>query len=254
MVVRVNSHQIVSGIDQYFETIRALQTYVIESQREQLNKIANLMASTIAQHRRLFTFGTGHSHLLAEEGHFRAGGLAAVVPILSAPLMLHEGALQSVQLEHTAGLAQPLLDRYQPRSGEMIFIFSNSGVNQVPIEMALTAKQRGLIVIAVCSIKYARIAPLSLIGQRLIEIADYTIDNGGEPGDSLIQIDDLPWHVGPSSTVIGALIWNCLTTEVAVQLQAQAIDVPVYASNNMPGAREHNARLLEIWQSGNPHL
>ena len=254
MTVAATSQHLSNGIDRYFEAIRSLQTQVIESQHDRLIKIAGMMADTIARDDRIFVFGTGHSHLLAEEGHFRAGGLAAVVPILSTSLTLHTNARDNAIMEHTSGIAAPLLDRYQPQSNEMLFIFSNSGVNEVPIEMALAAKARGLIVIAICSIGYARIAPLSSIGQRLIDLADDTIDNGGEPGDSLIPIGDLPWRVGPSSTVIGALIWNCLITEAAQQLHARSIEVPIYASANMPGAREHNAGLLEKWQTRNPHL
>ncbi len=253
-VIAVIHTQLISGVDRYFDAIQALQTRVIESQRDRLITIAGLMADTIAGDRRIFVFGTGHSHLLAEEGHFRAGGLAAVVPIFSTALMLHESASHSATLEHTGGMARPLLHKYLPEPGEMIFIFSNSGVNHVPVEMAVAAKEHGLISVAVCSINYARTAPLSPLGQRLIDLADYTIDNGGEPGDSLIPIGDLPWRVGPSSTVMGALIWNCLITEAASQLQRHFVDVPVYASANMPGASEHNATLLQKWQARNPHL
>ena len=181
----VNLDQIGSGVDRYFEAIRDLQSHVIDTQRELIIRVATVMADTISRDGRIFVFGTGHSHLLAEEGHYRAGGLAPVVPILSSALMLHEGAILSGQLERTSGLAAPLLERYQPRAGEMIFIFSNSGVNQVPVEMALAAKEHGLIVAAVCALKYARVAPLSPLGKRLCDVADYAIDNGGEPGDSL---------------------------------------------------------------------
>jgi uncharacterized phosphosugar-binding protein len=253
-MITVTFDQAGNGIDRYFHAIQILQTHVIESQREQLIRVAQIMAETISQDGRVFVFGTGHSHMLAEEGHFRAGGLAPVVPIFSSALMLHEGALLSARLERVSGIAAPLLNQYHPRSGEMIFVFSNSGVNVLPIEMALAAKECGVIVVAICAFAYARVAPLSAAGRRLYEIADYAIDNGGEPGDSLIAIDGLPWRVGPSSTVIGAMIWNSLVTEVAYQLQSRSADVPVYASSNMLGASEHNAPLLQKWQALNPHI
>ena len=160
------------GISQFFEAIQALQSRVIGGQRGLLSQVAQVMANTIQRQSRILVFGTGHSHMLAEEGHYRAGGLAAVVPILSSELMLHASALQSGKLERTAGLAKPLLDRYGPRAGEMLFIFSNSGVNLLPMEMALAAKASGLTVVAVCSLAYARVAPLSAVGQRLFEVAD----------------------------------------------------------------------------------
>ncbi len=243
-----------SGLDRYFDAIQALQRQVIESQRDHLKQIAALMTAAVIREDRIFAFGTGHSHMLAVEGHFRAGGLANVVPILLSALMVHEGALLSARLERTPGIAAPLLDRYQPHASEMIFIFSNSGVNIVPVEMALAAKARGLVSVAVCSMKYAQKATPPNGGQRLYEIADYTIDNGGEPGDGLIAIDGTPYRVGPSSTIIGALIWNALITEVADRLQARSIEVPMFSSSNLPGAAEHNAALLSKWRSRNPHI
>src|SRR5690606_34303209 len=128
-------------------------------------------------------FGTGHSHMMAEEAFYRAGGLAAAVPIFSPPLMLHEDVALSSQLERQEGLAEPLLDRYAPEPGEMLFVFSNSGVNQLPVEMALAGHARGLYVVGVSSHAYARVAPLSPIGRRLDEVVDAAIDNGCAPGD-----------------------------------------------------------------------
>lgn len=242
------------GLNRYFEAIQALQNQVLNAQRECLTRIAARMAEAVQQDERIFLFGTGHSHLLAEEGHFRAGGLANVVPMLLSGVMLHEGAQLSGRLERTPGLAPLIFDRYQPQPGEMIFIYSNSGVNVMPVEMALLAKERGLFSVGVCSLAYARVAPLSSAGQRLFEVTDETIDNGGEPGDGLITLDDFAWRVGPSSTVIGALIWNALVTETIDLLQTRSATLPIYASANLSGAAEHNAALLHKWQGRNPHL
>src|SRR3990172_3141220 len=63
-----------SGIDGYWRAIQVLQAKVIQSQRDLLERVAQAMAETIQGGRRIFVFGTGHSHMLAEEAHFRAGG------------------------------------------------------------------------------------------------------------------------------------------------------------------------------------
>jgi uncharacterized phosphosugar-binding protein len=242
------------GFDRYFSAMQSLQNKVIAPQRETLLAIAARMADCVERDDRLLLFGTGHSHMLAEEGHYRAGGLANVVPMLESSLMLHESSIVSGKLERTSGVARPIFERYQPQAGEMLFVFSNSGVNAVPIEMALLAQEHGLISVAVCSLAYARVAPLSSAGWRLFEVTDYVIDNGGEQGDSLIALEGSPWRVGPSSTVINALIWNALITEVAFILQARGAEIPVFGSSNLRGASEHNAALLEKWRGRNPHL
>ncbi|MFC1878546.1 SIS domain-containing protein [Chloroflexota bacterium] len=243
-----------TGIDCYLQEIVSLQTEVIAGQHSKLEMIAAQMAKTITQDGRIFIFGTGHSHMMAEEAFYRAGGLASVVPIFSSALMLHEKPALSSHLERTAGLADVLLDSYQAQGNELIFIFTNSGVNRLPVEMAIQAKQRRLFVVAICSLEYARKAPLSTLGKRIDQVADITIDNGGHPGDALLPIEGTPWRVGPSSTIIGALIWNCLLSECVELLNASGAPLPIFASLNMPGAQKHNQVLLNKWRKVNPHL
>jgi uncharacterized phosphosugar-binding protein len=244
----------IRGILAYLEASQELSKQVIEAQKSQLQEIAQRMAQVISADKRIFVFGTGHSHMMVEEAFYRAGGLAAVTPIFWSPLMIHEDAHLSSDLERRSGLAPKLLARIQPQEGEMLFIFSNSGVNQMPVEMALDGKARNLTVVAICSLKYSRVAPLSPLGKRLDQVADLTIDNGGEPGDALVQVEGLPWRVGSSSTIIGALIWNCLLVECVERLVSSGVEPPVFASLNMPGAQTRNQALLNKWRAVNPYL
>jgi uncharacterized phosphosugar-binding protein len=242
------------GINRYFQELLALQKRVIETQHDVLRTVAKEMADVVIKGGRIYVFGTGHSHLLAEEAFYRAGGLATIVPIFMSNLMLHENAELASRLERTQGIAGILLDQYDHHKGDMIFIVSNSGVNQMPVEMALDAKERNLTVVSLCSIKYSRIAPLSPIGKRLEEVSDYTIDNCGMPGDALVGIKGTPWRVGPTSTIIGALIWNCLLTETIDYLLLSKEELPIFASFNMEGAAAHNEDILKNWSIRNPHI
>ncbi len=65
-----------TALDHYLREMSALQARVMEGQRAQLLRVAERMAETTRRDARIFIFGTGHSHLLAEEGFYRAGGLA----------------------------------------------------------------------------------------------------------------------------------------------------------------------------------
>jgi len=204
-----------TALDQYLESVKDLQMRVVEGQRNILIEVAERMAETTRGNKRIFLFGTGHSHLIAEEGFYRAGGLANVVPILSEHFMLHSLPALGSRLERTPDLADLILDRYAPEPGEMLFVFSNSGVNRLPVEMALRGRERGLFVVGVSSLAYARQAPLSDLGLRLDQSVDLALDNGGIAGDALLELENFPWRVAPSSTVICALIWNCLVSETA---------------------------------------
>src|SRR4051812_5261877 len=100
-----------SGIEAYFRAVAELSARAIETQRPLLVTVAQKMADTILAGGRIFVFGTGHSHMLAEEGYARAGGLMSVVPIFYSALMLHESIPLEAKLERIPGLAPDLLDR-----------------------------------------------------------------------------------------------------------------------------------------------
>lgn len=251
----MNSFETKTGVLRYFEAITQLQSQVITSQQEILDRVADLMAQVIAEDGRIFLFGTGHSHILTEEAFFRAGGLAAAVPLfVPQVLMLHESARMSSQLERMPELAIPILDEYDPIPGELLLIYADSGSNALPVQLAIEAKQRDLITVGVCSRKYAHLAPMSVVGKKLPEVVDYVIDNGGTPGDALLDIEGSPWRTAPSSTVIGSLIWNCLLAGTVQKLVEKGIEPPIFASYNLPGAIEHNRTLLQKWSKLNPHL
>jgi|RhiMethySRZTD1v2_1073278.scaffolds.fasta_scaffold450852_2 uncharacterized phosphosugar-binding protein len=243
-----------TALDDYLRLINDLQTRVLEGQRAQLLRVAESMVEATSRDKRIFIFGTGHSHLIAEEGFYRAGGLANVVPMLAEHLMLHSLPALGSHLERTPGVADMILDRYDPQPQEMMFVVSNSGVNQLPVEMATRARERELFVVGLSSFKYARQAPISSLGLRLDQCVDIALDNGGVPGDALLEMEGFPWRIAPSSTVICALIWNSLVAETARLLLEAGIAPPIFASLNVTGAAEHNQALLEKWRPRNIHL
>lgn len=233
------------GIDTYFRAVAELQQRVLATQRELLATVARRMADTLLGGGRIFVFGTGHSHMLAEEGYARAGGLLSVVPIFYTALMLHESIPLSAKVERTPGLAPGLLDRSGITAADLLLVYSNSGVNHLPVEMAVEAKKRAITTVTIGSVAFSHIAPLSGIGKRLADVCDFAIDNGGVPGDGIVSVPGLGPKVGPTSTVIGALIWNALVVETTRLLQIAKGDAPVGVSFNMPNYAEYCAALAK---------
>ncbi|WP_163848704.1 SIS domain-containing protein [Pseudooceanicola aestuarii] len=201
--------------------------------------------------RQFFVFGTGHSHMLAEEVLYRAGGLACAVPILSAATMLHEGAVSGSALERTEGLVAPIIGRYGLGAGDVLLVISNSGVNAAPLEAARLGREAGATVVALTSLDYSTAAAKGRT--RLADLADIVIDNGIEAGDAIAALPGTDLRAGPASTVVGAAILNAVVVEVA-QALAQDGDPPVFRSANMDGAAENNARLVARYRDRNPHL
>lgn len=86
-------------IEQYFDKVKDLLTMVENEEANVMKRASEKIAESLQNDKIIHLFGCGHSHLLTEEVYYRAGGLAPVHPILHEPLMLHEGAVKSSQIE-----------------------------------------------------------------------------------------------------------------------------------------------------------
>jgi uncharacterized phosphosugar-binding protein len=210
-----------------------------------LSAAAALVADALARGGSVHAFGTGHSHMLAEELFYRAGGLVRVKPILFEGLMLHAGAQLSTSLERLPGVAAALLEHHPIAAGDVLIVASNSGGNAVVREMAGLAHARGIPVIAIVSRAHASSGSARAAGDtNLQDVADVVIDNGGAPGDAAVAIDGFAQRVGPTSTVVGAAALNAIVAEAAERLVAQGIQPDVFLSSNVEGGDDVNARLL----------
>ena len=210
-----------------------------------LSIAAGLVADSLARGGSVHAFGTGHSHMLAEELFYRAGGLVRVKPILFEGLMLHAGAELSTSLERLPGVAAVLLEQHPIAPGDVLVVASNSGGNAVVREMAGLARARGIPVIAIVSRAHASSGSARAAGAtNLQDVADVVIDNGGAPGDAAVAIDGFAQRVGPTSTVVGAAALNAIVAEAAERLVARGIEPDVFLSSNVEGGDDVNARLL----------
>ena len=243
-----------SAFDKYATTVRQQLEAVCTSQRSAIEQAAAWLGEALANHRGLYAFGTGHSHMLAEEIFYRAGGLAHAVPMLDPKLMLHENASKSTEVERLEGYAERLLEKYPVAAGDVLLIASNSGRNAVPIELALAARARGLKVVAITNFAHARDWPSRhSSGKNLAEVSDLAIDNCGVSGDACLEISGLPTRVGPTSTITGALIVNLIVAQGIENALALGTTPEIYVSSNSNGDTS-NERLLEKYRSRIRHL
>lgn len=230
--------------EQYMACIRATLETIERTQQETILRVAQRAAVSISQGGVLHLFGSGHSHMVAEDAFNRAGGLVCVNAMLEPSLMeLNVG--RATKLERLSGYAEVLLSGYDLREGETVIIISNSGINAVPIEFALACKARGLHVVAITSLKHSqREHPRHASGKRLYEVVDETIDNCGVPGDAMLEHEALEQRFGPSSTLAGIAIVQGLSVAIIEQLLAMGAKPPIYQSANTAGGDSHNSGLI----------
>jgi uncharacterized phosphosugar-binding protein len=232
--------------EEFMSRTAALLERVRTTQEEPIRRAGRAFADTVRAGRDVWAFGTGHSHLIAEELYARAGGWAGVRAVLEPSLMLHEGVAKSSLMERLPGLADVLLEVHPVAAGDVVLVVSNSGLNAAPVEFAAGARARGATVVALTSLAHsASERPRTASGRRLADEAHIVIDNCGVPGDAIVEIPGSTASVGSTSTVVGAFVVEAIVSEAAALFSAAGIEPPILRSNNVSGAAEHNQKLRE---------
>lgn len=227
------------GFENYIDRLQAVLERIKREQAGNIKRAGQIVAAAISSGGIVHTFGTGHSHLIAHEAFFRAGGIAAINPILDERLIFLKGALESTRAERESGLAKELIAREDVRRGDAAIIISNSGRNAVPIEMALGMIAQGVKVIAITNLEQSLASPVThSSGKRLSDLADVTIDNCAPQGDALLALPEMDTKMGPASTVAGAAIINSVIVEAVSELLGRGEPIPVLPSANVEGVTE----------------
>jgi uncharacterized phosphosugar-binding protein len=233
--------------ERYFDQLSDLMA-TLRDQGPNIEAAAKVMAGCIAEGGIVHVFGSGHSHMMAEEVFHRAGGLFAFNAMLDINLT-NFGTLKAGMVERTEGYARVIITSFDVRPGEVVVVVSNSGINAVPIDLAIEARKIGARVIAVTSAgNYASAASRHSSGKKLAEVADLTVDSRVPVGDAILLLEGLQAPVAASSTVLGAALMNAMVAQTAEELLAMGQQPPVIVSMNVPGGDEHNARLTEKYR------
>ncbi|MFD9896161.1 sugar isomerase domain-containing protein [Amycolatopsis sp. NPDC059027] len=218
---------------------------------EELGKVAELVLGVIRADALVFTAGAGHSLAAVAETFYRAGGLACVYPLYHPELLPLHGAQHSTRTERRSGLAEEVLAERAPGPDDVLVVFSTSGVNPYPVELAAAARARGAAVVAVTSRECVAAAPRRA-ASTLVEEASVVLDSLVIPGDASHPAD-AP-RTAPLSTVVNAFLWNLVLARVFDQGTAEGIDVPLWRSSNVVGGDEANTALLAKYTPRVPAL
>ncbi len=239
----------------YFEKIQAKLNIVLQLEKNSMVAVAEKISKTIQSNGIIHLFGCGHSHALTEEMFYRAGGLVPIKPIFIEELMLHEGAVRSSHLERQNNYAEGFIYNQDIQPQDLVIVISTSGINPVPIDVAIHAKKLGAYVVGISSFSYLKEqTSRHKNGKFLSEVVDLALNNHAEIGDASLTYDQSPAPFGPTSTVIGATMLNAIFVESIKNMVDNGFKPPILLSGNINGADEYNQRLLEKYSDRIPLL
>ncbi|MBI5952289.1 MAG: SIS domain-containing protein [Chloroflexi bacterium] len=243
-----------NSLFKYLDQAQAILERIRATQMDAIERAAELCSQTIAGDGLVHLFGTGHSRIFVEEMFPRHGSFPGFHPIVELSLTYHNlvvgsnGQRQAMFLEHVEGFGNVIMRNFVFAQPDCFILFSNSGINEVVIDVALEAKRQNLPVIAVVSMDHCTSSKaLHSSGKKLTDIADIVIDNCTPAGDALVRVDGLEDPVGPGSTIGAAAVTNALKCLIAEKLTTLGKPPIVLTSSFFIGSEASKKRFDECY-------
>ncbi len=234
----------------WFVRAEEILAQVRTTQAEVITQAAGRIAEATAGGGGVHIYDTGHC---THEPIHRAGGLLMLrdlrlglnLTTTPAPQRVAEasGRQQEVRGATDEALADLAVRRSALVAGDVLIVNSVSGKSALPVQVALSARQLGLFVIAITNVTYSRaVSSQHSSGKKLFEVADLVIDNCGVVGDAALDMEGLETRAIPTSGLTFCYIIWALVAEVIAQLVARGKKPHVWRSVNLPDGEEFNAR------------
>jgi uncharacterized phosphosugar-binding protein len=224
----------------YITRIQEILTQIKTTQGERIRDAGRRMAECILNQGRVYVFGSGHSVIPVLDIYPRYGSFVGFFPLYDPRLMWDNvigpgGARELLWLERRENYARVFLQSYVLEPRDCMLVFSHGGLNAVPIEIALEARNKGLTVVTVSSHQNARVARAThSSGKKLSDLAHIAIDNCVPPEDALVDVGQVE-RVAAGSTVAAVSIAMSLVAETGACLALKGAVPPTFVSPNVPG-------------------
>lgn len=234
-------------VGQYLDAAVAHLERIRTEERAGIDAAAELLAEAVAEGRRIFTFGAGHSSLAAQDVVYRAGGLV-VINLLNVPGMTGVNVMPAPlgsALERVSGLATATLDLTPAGAGDLLFLISLSGRQVMPVELARHARERGMKVVGVTSLAYpGEVSSNHPSGTYLKDNCDVVLDSKIAVGDGELTSTGAETTFGSVSTVVTSAIMQSVVAAAVGKLTDRGVTPPLFRSGNVDGGTEWNTAVM----------
>lgn len=239
----------------YAAIARDIIDRIEQTQEPAIRAAADLFADRIAAGGLVHLFGAGHSRMAVEEIFPRIGSIVGYHPIVELSLSYYTnvvgtmGLAQSLFLERVDGFGECLLDNYVfDAERDAAMVVSSTGINNVPVEVALGLRSRGLTVVGITSVGHSMsVESRHPSGQRLCQIADIVIDNCTPPGDAAVHVEGADFPVSPTSTLATTTIVHSINALLAEGLVARGVKPLVLGSPHFADQKAARANLADYY-------
>lgn len=234
----------------YFKVMEEIVEKIETTQQEAIGRAAALLADTTQKGGIIYGFGTGHSHLVTDDAFWRAATPANYCALLEQSATGSFEITKSYEIENIYGIGKKIVDYHRITPKDCMIIISNSGNNIAPVDAALRAKEKGILVIGITAVEYSSyLKTKHRDGVKLKDVADVVLDNCSLIGDAAVEIEGFPMKVGSTSTIPNVYLQNAVLVEMVDILVKRGFRPDVYYNGHMAFMDEncanHNQELVD---------
>ncbi|WP_375000248.1 sugar isomerase domain-containing protein [Aeromicrobium sp. CTD01-1L150] len=216
-----------------------------------LQDASRLLLDTVRADGLIWVAGAGHSLAMVCETFYRAGGLACVRPLWHPDIFPLTSALGSTRAERRVGLGAQVVREADVAEPSVAVVFSTSGSNPYPVEVAAALRRRSVEVVAVTS-GQASAGAARRSGDRLLDHASIVLDTAVPAGD--VVFPPASPRTAAVSTLSAAYVWARLLAELDDAAEAGQVVLPRWRSANVPDGDRANAALMSRYGPVVPEL
>ncbi|MBQ6335119.1 MAG: SIS domain-containing protein [Erysipelotrichaceae bacterium] len=236
--------------ERYFKEIDQITDKIKKTQGDRIMEAARILADTTKNDGIIYGFGTGHSHLVADDAFWRAATPANYCALLEPSASGNQEITKSYYVENTYGIGKLIVDYHRITPNDCMIIISNSGNNIAPVDAALRAKEKGIKVIAITAVEYSDFLTCKhKDGVKLKDVADVVLDNCSLIGDAAVDIEGFEMKVGSTSTIPNIYLQNAILTQMVELLVEEGFKPDVYYNGHMAfmdeNCADHNDKLVD---------
>ena len=215
-------------------------------EEEKIEEAAQYCANSVSKERVIHVFGCGHSQMFAMEVFYRAGGIVPVNALLVPHLALFPKAKLSTIQERVEGFSNEYLALQNTSPDDTMIIVSVSGRNAAVVDMALAAREVGMKVIAMTSMKFSdAVTSRHSSGKMLKDVADVVIDIKCVEGDAVLSLEGMEPKFNGTSTILGMTVIDCITARTVELCMEKGKTAPIYVSSNLDRGDAINKELIK---------
>jgi uncharacterized phosphosugar-binding protein len=236
-------------LDRYFSAVDELLHKVRSTQRPSIEAAGLAIAKAVAAGGCVHIHDTGH--IVDSELIFRGGGLILYKKFKYAltvdnPVRTRDRSGMDTSM---AGLAVYALKASGAMPGDVMILGSVSGRNLPVVDLALEARNMGLLIIVLTSMSYTtQVQSDHPCGKRIFELADIVLDNCAPAAEAMIEVEGNEARFAAASGISASFIMWSVTAVAIEEMMKLGINPGILKSANYPGGNAFNAEIIKQYQ------